>query len=393
MSLDREFDVIVVGAGPAGSAATFFLAKSGLDVLLLDKSEFPRDKTCGDALLPRAIEVLKEMDVLAEVESLAQKISEMEFNDPQGKKFEISAKTKAGYANYLLVIPRLKFDDILRRKATEAGAVFASGCQVLGTEQSVDRVVVNAQVGQTPKRFLAKVVLIATGANIGLLRSTGLLKPNAKEPMLAVRAYFENVSGLGDKIQVYFDDDVLPGYGWIFPISKSSANIGIGLKELRSNDAEDSLRSTLGRFLERPDVKKMLAGANQVGPTKSYPLRADFATASIVSGRVIAIGEAAGMVNPLTGDGIDLAMDSGRIAALFLKKWFANPNPNPAELKQYDRILRNQFQRRFRVFGLCNALVKYPFMFRMIFGLLQKSAKANRFAADLLMSQPILKKA
>jgi menaquinone-9 beta-reductase len=223
-----------------------------------------------------------------------------------------------------------------------------------------------------------------------LLRSTGLLKPSAKEPMLAVRAYFENVSGLGDKIQVYFDDDVLPGYGWIFPISKTSANIGIGLKELRSNDADDSLRSTLGRFLERADLKKMLAGANQVGPTKSFPLRADFATASIVSGRVIAIGEAAGMVNPLTGDGIDLAMDSGRIAALFLKKWFTKTKPNPDELKQYDRILRNQFQRRFRIFGLCNALVKYPFMFRVIFRLLQKSAKANRFAADLLMSQPIL---
>lgn len=350
MTSSDEHKVIIVGAGPAGSAAAYYLARNGIDVLLIDKSDFPRDKTCGDGLTPRAVGVLGELGILKRIEQLAHRVNGVEFISHKGKRITASAETKSLYPDYLLVIPRLSLDKILLRQAIDNGAKFMGGSRVIGVEDKQGSAQVTVQHGAALSAYRAPAVLMATGASTGLLRAVGLLEKKPYQPMLAVRAYYENVSDLTDHAQVHFFDQKLPGYGWVFPISASAANIGVGLWQIDAAKEKSSLRGFMESFLNKPLLKQMLSQATQIGVTKSYPLRANFLATAAVRGRVLAIGEAAGLVNPLTGDGIDFALESGKLAAEFLIGQFTRGELKPESFVQYDKILRKRYQSKFEFF-------------------------------------------
>ncbi|MBI4771971.1 MAG: FAD-dependent monooxygenase [Chloroflexi bacterium] len=345
MSLNLH-DVIVVGAGPGGSAAAHYLARAGLDVLLLDKSDFPRDKTCGDALSPAAVHILDDMGALPGVlAGGAYRVNGMEFYAPDGGRLVEMLPPHPPFPQHALVAVRVTGVE------GDPGALTVTG----------------ARAGQA-LRFRGRLVVLAVGAGAGLLQAVGLLKGQPAYAR-AARVYFQGVKGLRDLIQIRFDGLPLPGYGWVFPLSESSANVGAGFYR-RTRAMPATAGQMLEGFLQHPPLREMLREADVEGPVKGFPLRTDFNRSPVIGEGLLAVGESAGLVNPFTGEGIDYALESGQMAARAVQRCFTGQrSPThlsrcPPEghrdrcsggggdfskraLRPYERAMRRRFQRTF----------------------------------------------
>ncbi|HSH05030.1 MAG TPA: geranylgeranyl reductase family protein [Anaerolineae bacterium] len=339
--MNPTYDIAVIGAGPAGASTSYFLAQAGLNTLLIDKASFPRDKTCGDAVGPRSLGVITEMNLLDDLAAVGHRATHMSLASPNGKTFtDPIPQLPHDVPNYSIVIPRYQLDNILQQRAIAGGAHFRQG-QVLSLDTNDDHVTLNLKKDV----ITARMAVIATGASFKLLQQTGILT-HIPQVGVAARAYYDNVIGLQDKLEFFFQGIPLPGYGWIFPTSPTSANIGAGV--FPSRQKQPSPRTVMENFLQLPVLQQMLANATPTTPIKGYPLRVDFATAPTYGRHILLVGEAAGLVNPISGEGIDYALESGQIAAHHLAQMFASDNFSPAQYRAYDRQLRDRFQKVFR---------------------------------------------
>ncbi|MDQ6642997.1 MAG: geranylgeranyl reductase family protein [Chloroflexota bacterium] len=348
------YDVVIVGAGPGGSAAAHYLSSQGFNVLLLDKFTFPRDKTCGDALTPRALRVLDEMGMLDDLMQVGHHLEKVAFFAPKGHAVTASIPQKDSRSGHLLFIPRLILDNMILERALASGAQFQSPVRVTEIVQDADCVVVKGEYHNQATTYKARMAIVAVGANIKLLLRMGLLK-KAPQVMLCSRAYFEGMTDMPDAAQCRFDGVPLPGYGWVFPVSNSSANVGVGFLRagLTARWMPKTARTIFDSFIQTPPLQSILAGAQRVGPIKGYPLRIDFARSPTYTERVLLVGEAAGLVNPVTGEGIDYALESGKMAAEHLIHMFAANDLSIKHLAEYDQLLRERYQR---LFVLCDRL-------------------------------------
>jgi geranylgeranyl reductase family protein len=341
-------DVVIVGAGPGGSAAAHYLARRGLDVLLLDKSGFPRNKTCGDGLTPRAVAVLDDMGILDDLLRVGQRIGGVEIFAPDGYATEAPIPSSNGLPACMLVVPRVILDNAIRERAVRSGAQFEGDVLVTELLRSGPGVVIRAQRGGHPLTITARMAIVATGASVALLVRSGLLR-SAPPVIRAARTYFEGIHGLTDRIHIRFDGVPLPGYGWIFPTSASSANVGVGFfpRVRWSRRRAPTPRTAFDGFIQSRALAAMLTGARRDGPVEAYPLRVDFPAAPTFGDRVLLVGEAAGLVNPLTGEGIDYALESAQIASEHVARLFDEGDLSLRGLTEYDRLLRERFERLF----------------------------------------------
>lgn len=379
------YDVAVIGAGPGGASAAYYAARRGQRVLLLDKATFPRDKTCGDGLTPRALHILDDMGVLAQAEDAGFRVNGVSVFARHGATMQAGVPHHPEFHDYLLVVPRLRLDDILRRRAIEQGAQFEGNARVMRLAADENGMNIHAEVNGEPMVYRAKVVVAAVGANIGFLREMGLLH-YAPRPIVAVRAYYEGLQNLGDHIQAHFEEVPMPGYGWIFPTGLASANIGLGVWREQARET-GSLRAALARFVASPRLRSLMQGATQVGAVKSYPLRIDFTSASTFGERVLLVGESAGLVSPLTGEGIDFALETGKLAAEFLQTRFAANDFSRSALAGYDRILRSNFQSMFRFLGYLRKVYVNPLLMDRIIKLCDRAPEVRQMFVSILMSQ------
>ena len=344
----RRRDVVVIGAGPGGAAAAHYLALRRADVLLVDRAHFPRDKTCGDGLTPRAINVLDDMGLLPGLLATGQRVDRVEIVAPGGAAVRAAVAGRAGGAAYALVVPRRRLDDAIRARAVASGAAWRGGLEVLAVKPDRGGVAIEARDADGPVALEARAAVIATGASVGLLRRSGLLA-GAPDMLVAARAYFEGGEIPADRLQLRFDGVPLPGYGWVFPVSATAANVGAGYfaPAWRRRWRRITARAAFDAFVAGPALRVALGRARMIGPVQGYPLRVDFATASTVAERVLVVGEAAGLVNPLTGEGIDYALESGRLAGEHLADLLAAGDLSRDALGAYDQALRARFQRLF----------------------------------------------
>lgn len=341
------YDVIIIGAGPGGSSTAHHLAQAGLAVLLLDKFDFPREKTCGDALTPRAVNELDTLGLLPQLSRSGRRLQAVEVVAPNGLLTSAEISARPGRPDYAMVVPRMVLDAAICERALQSGARFEGQTHVTAIEQTADGVLVRARQSGGSVAFAGRMAVIATGAAPKLLVQAGLLQ-EVPHTIVAARAYFEDIRDLQPTLRFHFNGVPLPGYGWVFPTGPASANIGIGtLRAARNGSGRSGTPADFAGFIEHPQIQPLLAGARQVGPVRSYPLRTDFATAPTVGPRVLAVGEAAGLVNPVTGEGIDYALESGRLAADHLTAMFGRSDLSQAALQGYDRVLRDHFQPLF----------------------------------------------
>lgn len=343
--MSQTYDVAVVGAGPGGSSAASWLAEAGLDVILIDKGDFPRDKTCGDAISPRAVHVLERLGLMEEVKQTGYCVSGVTAISPQGERARMSFPSEPPFGTRAYVIRRFELDELIQRKAVQSGARFRGGFRAANLTTTSEVVAIEGADRDGEDSIQARLAVLAVGANQPLLRRTGLL-PSDVEFSFAARAYYRGLAGLDDSIHLRFDGVPLPGYGWIFPLSEHSANVGAGYYR-RTADTPTTASATLRDFLAHPAVQPLFRQAEQLGPVKGFPLRTDFHRSPTFGPRTLLVGEAAGLVNPFTGEGIDYALESGELAARAIKRAFAEGRFGRDQLRSYDRALRRRFQHTF----------------------------------------------
>ena len=356
-------DVLIVGAGPAGSALGYHLARQGLDVLLVDKAEFPRDKTCGDGLTPRALGALRTMGLLEQVAAVGCRINGIHLYAPNGLRVASPIPPWGDLPDYLLVVQRYLFDDLVRRHAVAAGVEFRPRVEAVEVLRSGDQVI--GARARTPGGLVdleARCTVLATGATAGLLERAGLL---AGPPLYgrAARGYYEGLGEIGDHVEFHLESVPLPGYGWVFPLSPTTANVGAGYFPRRGQSARPtSPRQVLDEFLANRIMARRVASARVCGPIKGYPLRFDFPTARLAVPGLLVIGEAAGLVNPLTGEGIDYALESAETAAEDVAHALRHGLSAAQLAAAHTRAQRARFQRTFLTISRVRDFYFRPFL-------------------------------
>ena len=363
-STPLSFDVCIIGAGPAGATAACLLRRQGRSVALIDRARFPRDKVCGDGITPRGARVLARIGALDRVEAGGFSCHGVDIRGPglEGRTVEFTMRFDRGRGDgpsALIVLPRLSLDDLLLRHALASGPTWFEGTKVVGIETFDTHARVTTDRGVA---IDAATVILATGAESQLLRGCGLLdaKPAVEH---AARVYYDGVEGLTDRVVLFFDGVDLPGYGWIFPTSPTSANIGCGVFAQDLVEQGTAARPMAqARRLEmliatHPLLRRMLANAKPSSPLRAYPLRTDFHREHAGRGRLMVIGEAAGLVNPITGEGIDYALESAEfLAAAFAARWpagaaFALDAAQATRITEdYRERLSKRFTRRFSLY-------------------------------------------
>ena len=327
---ERQADVIVVGAGPAGSTTAAYLAAAGADVLLLEKTAFPREKVCGDGLTPRAVRQLIRMGIdLDEPGWIRNKGLRIVGG---GHRLELRWPELADYPDFGLVRTRLDFDDILARHAQKAGAQLYERTAVTGPilDDAGRMVGVTARPVDDQGRktgnetaFRAPLVVAADGNSTRLSLAMGLRKRDDRPMGVAVRTYYRSPRHDDDWLESWLElwdgsageGKLLPGYGWIFGVGDGTANVGLGILNTSSAFQKVDYKELLKRWLDHTPEEWGFRDENMTSPVRGAALPMGFNRKPHYGRGLLLVGDAGGMVNPFNGEGIAYAMESGEMAA------------------------------------------------------------------------------
>ncbi len=361
-------DVLVIGAGPAGAAAGYWLARHGLDVVMVDKKTFPREKTCGDGLTPRAVKQIEDM-------GLGDQLSRFHRYEglratAHGKALELQWPAHPIYPQHGYVVRRRELDTMVARNAVAAGATLLEGHEALAPVLDrgfVRGATVQANDADSPTDITAKYVIVADGANSRFGRALGTFRTKEWPYGTAIRTYWETPRHAEPWIESALDvtdrnGNPLPGYGWIFPVGDGTVNIGVGLlstfRDFKSVNTTHLLDAYAHMVADRWEIDpgnptdKATSGhipmGGSVGP-KSGPT-------------YLVVGDAAGSVNPFNGEGIDYAYETARIAAGVLAD--AIMNNDPAALQRYQSLLDDEYGQYFKVARLFARIIGRPVIMR-----------------------------
>jgi geranylgeranyl reductase family protein len=353
-------DVIVVGAGPAGAAAALRLAQAGLDVLVLEKARFPREKVCGDGLTPRAVKALTGMGIpMAAADGWRRtKGVRMVAGD---SRLELDWPELSSYPGYGMVRGRPAFDETLARHAQKAGAELREGMTVTGplldertgrivgvTARPADNDPVNGD-GPAERRFRARLVVAADGNSSRLSVSMGLRRREDRPLAVAVRTYYTSPRHADDYLEVWLDlwdgGRLLPGYGWVFGMGDGTSNVGVGLLNTAAGRGNIDCRALLRRWLAAMPAESRLLEESRTQPVRGAALPMGFNRTPPYTKGLLLTGDAAGIVNPFTGEGIAYALESGEIAAQVITQALARPNAAATEnvLQTYPAALKDAY--------------------------------------------------
>ncbi len=304
-------DVVIIGAGPSGTAAAITLARAGRTVTMIDKAVFPRDKICGDGLTTGALRLLDELGLRPESVASWQPVDDVVVHGPGGQT--VTFPLPRGQGQFAVVARRIDLDAALVALALEAGASIFEGHAFSGIDSSDDRVVVHAD-GLEP--ITARYVIGADGMWSPLRKALGVNIEGYLGEWHAFRQYFHSVSPrAAAELHVWFEPDLLPGYVWSFPLSDGRANVGFGITR-GAGIATRDMKRLWPEILERPHIRAVL-GADAVAesPHRAWPIPARVDTMQLATGRALFVGDAAAATDPMTGEGIGQALQSGVLAA------------------------------------------------------------------------------
>ncbi len=428
----ENYDVIVVGAGPAGAAISIYLGRKGYSVLLLDKASFPRDKICGDGISGKSLRVLKELGLDKQIEAtLHSDMYGVIFSSPKGTTINILYPQESGGTSTegerggtrmsarssvsigvqknqnetqakrgdssgsftiqtasALRVPsgygcrREVFDNVIFQEAKKHSTaiekflvndlIIEDGCVkgVKGTDLATKQ----------EKSFRAKLVVGADGATSFVTRKLGLDNPDDKHLVVAVRAYYEGVTEMTGSIEIHFVESILPGYFWIFPLENGKANVGIGMLASDMKTKKLNLQEAMAAAINDPRFRHRFANAKPITEIKGWNLPLGSKRKKNHGNGYIILGDAASLIDPFTGEGIGNALFSAKLASGVVDRALRENDVSEKSLSEYEELLRKEVDPDLRTSYDMQRAGKIKWLLNMV---VDKAAK-NKEIQDLL---------
>jgi geranylgeranyl reductase family protein len=347
-----DVDVLVVGAGPGGSTAAYHLARRGLDVLLVEKATFPREKVCGDGLTPRAVLQLRRLGIDMDDPRFARSQG-LRIYSPR-VRLDLPWPELDAFPPLGLTMTRASFDELLARHAEKAGARLLEGTEVLGPTIDDEGWVTGARVRHADDDEVgvrARFVIAADGASSRFAAQAGVRRDPMKPMGIAARRYYRIDHHPGPWLEVWMGladrGSAMPAYGWLFALADGSVNVGAGLLNTFTNFKDLSAQGVFDAFVralppawnvnEATAEGRVLSGSLPMGGSRTPP----------ATPGMLVIGDAAGLVNPFNGEGIAYAMESAELAAELVAEALLTDREGMAQL--YPTMLRERYGAYHRI--------------------------------------------
>lgn len=400
----EAFDVLVVGSGPSGASAAYHLSAHGLSVALVEKSSFPREKVCGDGLTPRAVKAVIDMGI----DPLGEGFVRADGLRVYGRRVTLNMPwpTLSDWPGYALVRTRHDFDELLARRAVQAGAtlmerteattplmdrgwVAGANLRELSEEEGAEVVatvgagaesggagtapaVVARRVprGSLPptREVRARFVLAADGASSRFAGQVGVRRDPTRPMGIAARRYYHMARPQIPMLEAWLDlwegADIMPGYGWIFPLQGDVVNVGAGILNTFKGFKDMSARRTFEIFAKMLPPEWGISEESAIGPIKSGPLPMGFSRRPLAQPGMLVVGDAAGMVNPFNGEGISYAMETGQMAAELVHDALATGKPGLAHV--YPTLVRKRYGKYYFMGNTFVKLIGDPRIMRFL---------------------------
>ncbi len=380
-----DYDILIIGAGPAGCSCAYQLSGKGLKVALIDKAVFPRDKICGDGLSPDVINQLHRIhpDLAQDFQAVAEKKgwSGVRFFSPNYNHIDIRFKKATATKAPAFVSKRLDFDHFFLNHVKDLPDIHLfQGQKVVEIESTETESIITTD----QQTFKTKMLIGADGANSVVNRKLTGTKVIKDHYCAGVRQYYSGVENFThDGIELHYYKDILPGYFWIFPLPNQQANVGLGMLSSEISKHRINLKEKLKDIIENhPNVKHRFANAKPMEKPKGFGLPLGSRKVSCSGHRFLLLGDAASLIDPLTGEGIGNAIRSGRIAADHLQQAFAQKRFDAEFNKQYDQEIYRKMWTELRISSYIQKILRHPKLFSFI---LNKAAN-NKSLQTLLTS-------
>jgi geranylgeranyl reductase family protein len=381
-----EADVLVVGGGPSGAAAAYHLARYGVDVLLVDRATFPREKVCGDGLTPRGVRALLAMGVEPLQTPGFTVVDGLRVHGP-GVRLELPWPELSSFPRYGVVSTRHDLDHLLLRQAARAGARVWEGAEARSpildgawiTGASVKR-------NGTPEDVRARFVIACDGAASRFASRAGVRRDPRRPIGIAARRYFRSPIGdttfLESWLDLWDEGRLMAGYGWIFPVGGGVVNAGAGLLSSYIRFEAWNARRVYQLFVDHVGEEWGLHEEDALGPILSGPLPMGMNRRPLSLPGLLVVGDAGGIINPFNGEGIAYAMESGQLAAELVHDALSRGRPGVAHV--YPALLRQRYGRYFTAGRAFVRAMGNPTIMRLALRLGLPRERVMRFALRVL---------
>ncbi|EWT04884.1 drug:proton antiporter [Intrasporangium chromatireducens Q5-1] len=377
-------DVIVVGAGPGGSATAAYLGMAGLDVLLLEKTHFPREKVCGDGLTPRAVRELITLGIPTPEDEGWIRNKGLRIIGA-GMRLQLDWPENSAFPPYGLVRTRQDFDEILAQHAVKNGARLIEGCNVTGPITDAAGRIVGVTAKAVDERgratgqaheFRAPLVIAADGNSSRLSLAMGREKRDDRPMGVAVRTYYTSPRTNDDYLESWLElwakdpsgkDVLLPGYGWIFGVGDGTSNVGLGILNTSKAFGNVDYKDVMRRWVETMPGDWTMNDETMTQPIRGAALPMGFNRQPHYADGLLLVGDSGGMVNPFNGEGIAYAMESGRVAAEIVAQAFARTSDAGRErvLQSYNARMKQELGGYYTLGRHFAALIGKPEVMRL----------------------------
>lgn len=366
----QEFDVIICGAGPAGSTTALALGDSGLRVAVIEKNVFPRDKTCGDliaAYVPKVFGTISN-SLRKNFEDFSEKMNmnTCRLVAPNGKKFDFWFNENG------FVSRRMDLDNFLfEQAASQSNTTFFLNHSVKDVSIRDGQVLVTAGSAE----LKGKIVIGCDGAHSVVSKKLTDTKLDPDHHCGAVRAYYRNVAGIApETFEIHLIKEFLPGYFWIFPLKDNLANVGLGALSSVISKRKMDLRSSLQKVVrEVPYISDRFKASECIGKIEGFGLPLGSRKVPMSGDHFMLCGDAASLIDPLSGEGIGQAIVSGRYAGWQAKKCFEKNDFSAGHMKQYDKQVYDKFWSRHQKNHIIQKMMKHEWLLNAIGNVAEKS--------------------
>ena len=385
------YDLIIVGAGPAGTTAALYAERNNLNCIVVDKATFPRDKICGDALSGKSVRIFDELNLTKEIEQLeGSEINRITFGGPNHKHFDVHLKgnKKNNYITKGFVIPRKVFDYFLFKKAKEVteiregfkvkDLIYKNGKPggIKGVNRKGDEQIIEAPI-----------ILGCDGAHSIVSRKLDAYKKDMEHTAVAIRCYYEGIEGLSNQIELHYIREVKPGYFWLFPAGGNKANIGIGLSKNDAKKEDRTLTNIMEDVTQSQYFKERFSNAKPLEKPKGWNLPMGSIHRKNYGDGYMLLGDAAGLVDPFTGEGIGNAMVAAKYAISTAKKAKDKGDYSKNVLSEYDQLLWGEIGKELRTSTKLQSLSRSSFLLNFVINRASRNQEVQDIISGMLSKE------